>query len=68
MLTKSQRYVGCDLPQYSQVAEFGRRTIRDFSAYRRGIQNEKYTGSNPVLTTLNKNNFLCIFNITSICL
>ncbi len=29
----------------------GRRTIRDFSAYRRGIQNEKYTGSNPVLTT-----------------
>ncbi len=28
----------------------GRRAIRDFSAYRRGIQNEKYTGSNPVLT------------------
>ena len=41
------------------MAELVRRTIRDFSAYRRGIQNEKYTGSNPVLTTynLNKKNY-----------
>lgn len=29
----------------------GKRTIRGFSAYRRGIQNEKHTGSTPVLTT-----------------
>ena len=36
---------------HSQVAELVRRTIRGFSAYRRGIQNEKRTGSNPVLTT-----------------
>jgi len=31
----------------SQVAELVRRTIRGFSAYRSGIQNEKRTGSNP---------------------
>ena len=40
---------------FSQVAELVRRTIRGLLAYRRGIQNNRHIGSNPVLTTKNKN-------------
>jgi hypothetical protein len=34
--------------EHRGVAELVRRTIRGFSAYRRGIQNERRTGSTPV--------------------